>query len=244
MSNHKWQMAMSGALIASGAFSFAAAAGAAPASATGATGAQGSKFTQQKQQLEQQLANRATQLQHLLSDVQGAHSLTTQDANTLSARITTEQASINALVAKVPNDATFAQLRADRAAMLKDNRVYVVMTPQVFITIEGDSALAQANVLVGNEATLSSEVSSLNGLPGYQNALNHYNKYVTRVAHVTTNMTSVVARVLAQTPQGYPGNTHVFVSSNEQVRDANISMANASYDASVIALATGGYTGS
>ena len=49
--------------------------------------------------------------------------------------------------------------------------------------------------------------------------------------------------MLAQTPQGFPGNTSVFVAENHQVLDANIALAYAAYDASIIGLAAGGYTG-
>lgn len=239
MVSSKVRALLGGAVVAGGAFGFAASAGAATTN-----GASGTKFQQAQQVLEQQLSARVTQLSHLVSDVAGAKSLTVQDANKLNASLSTEQANINALVAKVPSDTTFAELNSDRAAMYKDNRVYAVMTPQIFVTIGADTAAAQAAVLVANEATLASEVASLQGLPGYQNALNHYNNYVTRLAHVTDNMADVSARVLAQTPQGYPHNTHVFVNGNHGVLNANVSLAYATYDASVIALAAGGYTGS
>jgi hypothetical protein len=49
--------------------------------------------------------------------------------------------------------------------------------------------------------------------------------------------------VLDQTPQGFPGNTRVFVLQNRQILDANIALAYAAYDASIIGLASGGYTG-
>jgi hypothetical protein len=55
---------------------------------------------------------------------------------------------------------------------------------------------------------------------------------------------SVEGAVLAQTPQGYPGNTKIFVAQNQRILDANIALAYAAYDASIIGLATGGYTGS
>jgi hypothetical protein len=235
MVGSKVRALLGGAVVLSGMFGVAAAAGASPTS---------SKFQQAQQALEQQLADRVTQLSHLVSDVAGASALTTQDRNILNARLSTEQADINALVAKVPNDTTFAELNADRSAMYKDNRVYAVMTPQIFVSIGADNAAAQAATLTNNEATLSSEVASLAGLPGYQNAVNHYNNYVKRLDHVTTNMADVSARVLAQTPQGWPHNTHVFVNGNHEVLNANISIAYATYDASVIAMAAGGYTGS
>jgi hypothetical protein len=246
MMNRNWAKGIGGAMAMSGALALAASgAGATTTGASGASGATPNSFTQAQQQLEKQLANRSTQLQHLVADVAGAKSLTTADANILNARLSTEAASITALIAKVPTDTKRAELNSDRAAMLKDNRVYAVMTPQVFVTIGADTAGAQAAVLTGNEPALASEVASIGvGMPGYRNALDHYNNYVSRLNHITDNMTEVVTKVLAQTPQGYPGNTHVFVSANHTVLNANVGIAYASYDASVIALASGGYTGS
>jgi hypothetical protein len=197
-----------------------------------------------KQQLESQLASRVTSLGHLASDIAGATSLTPEHANILSARITTEQASINALVVKVPSDTTRAQLNADRAAMYKDNRVYAVMTPQVFETISADAALAQLAILAKNEPALAAEVSSIVGQPGYQTAVNHDNNYMTRVGRETTTLSTLVTSILAQQPAGYPNNQHFFVRANHMILNANVQIAYANYDASVIALATGGYTGS
>jgi len=194
--------------------------------------------------LEVQLANRATQLGHLVKDVTAATSLTASDSAILQARLSTEGASISALIAKVPTDTTRAELNSDRSAMLKDNRVYAVMSPQVFEMIEASVVAVQVTTLQANEATLQSEVASIVGLPGYKNALNHYNNYVLRLSNWSTRILDVESIVLAQTPQGYPGNTKVFVAQNHRILDANIALAYAGYDASIIGLATGGYTGS
>jgi hypothetical protein len=194
--------------------------------------------------LEVQLSSRVTRLQHLIADVTGASSLSANTSATLQARLSTEEASINTLVAKVPTDTTYAELNADRAAMLKDNRVYAVMSPQVFEMIEASVVAAQVTTMQGNEGTLQSEVASLTGLVGYQNALNHYNNYVARISNWSTKIVTIQNVVLAQVPQGYPGNTRIFVDKNRQILDANIALAYASYDASIIGLAAGGYTGS
>ena len=215
------------------------AAAAAPAGA-----ATGASFKAAQQQLEQQLALRSTRLADLQKDVTNAGpSLSTPHANTLNARIGTEETSISGLIAKVPTDQTWAALNSDRRAMLADNRVYAVMTPQVFETIWADVVLTNAGSLNGEESLLQGEVASLMGDPGYNNALNHYNKFVTAVSGVLNRIPTVEMNELSQTPQGYPGNTHVFVNSNIAIRNANIALVNANYDASVIALATGGYTG-
>jgi len=215
------------------------AAGTAPAGA-----ATGTKFTNAQLKLEQQLAGRAARLANLQKDVTNAGTqLSAMHSGTLSARLGTESTSINGLIAKVPNDKTWAELNSDSRAMLADNRVYAVMTPQVFETIWGDLVLSSAATLNSEKSALQGEVTSLLGDPGYNNALTHFDNFVTRVTSVLTLIPNTEANELAQTPQGYPRNTHVFVNANEAIRTANIALANANYDASVIALATGGYTG-
>jgi hypothetical protein len=217
---------------------------AAYASSTTTTTAPSASFIAAQQALEAQLASRLTRLQHLNADVTAATTLSANAASTLEARLSTEESSIDSLIAKVPTDTTFAELRADRAAMLKDNRVYAVMSPQVFESIEASLVQVQVTTMQGNEPTLQTEVASLSGLPGYQNALNHYNSYVSRLSNWSTKIVTVEEVVLAQTPQGFPGNTSTFVAENHQVLDANIALAYAAYDASIIGLAAGGYTGS
>ena len=49
---------------------------------------------------------------------------------------------------------------------------------------------------------------------------------------------------MAQLPQDFPGDTHVFVDANHQLLAADIALARANYDASIIGLAAGGYSGS
>ena len=213
-----------------------------PSSTT--TTAPSANFLAAQKALEVQLASRVTRLQHLIADVTGSTTLSANVSTTLQARLSTEEASINALVAKVPTDTTYAQLDADRSAMLKDNRVYAVMSPQVFEMIEASVVANQVTAMQGNESTLQSETASILGQPGYKNALNHYNNYVARLLNWSTKIVEIQDVVLAQVPQGFPGNTNVFVHENRQILDANIALAYASYDASIIGLAAGGYTGS
>ncbi|NNN08774.1 MAG: hypothetical protein HKL85_06220 [Acidimicrobiaceae bacterium] len=219
------------------------------ASSTGTTTpadstAPGAGFVTAQKALEVQLANRATELTHLSADVSAATALNASAKAALQARLLTEQASINALIAKVPGDTTWAQLRSDQAAMLKDNRVYAVMTPQVFEMIEASTVATQVATMQGNEAMLQTETNSLLGQAGYHTALNHYNNYVTRLTNWSTRIATVERVVLVQSSQGYPDNTTVFVTQNHQILDANLALAYASYDASIIGLAAGGYSGS
>lgn len=214
------------------------------ASSPHSSGSTSPGFLSSQQQLEAQLAGRLTRLQHIDADVGAATSLSAFASSTLQARLSTEESSINSLIAKVPTDTTRAQLQADRAAMVLDNRVYAVMSPQVFESIEASVVASQVVTMQGNESTLQTEVASLTGLPGYQNALNHFNRFVERIANWSQRIATVEAVVLAQTPQGYPRNTNTFVAENHAILNANIAIAYANYDASIIGLAAGGYTGS
>ena len=204
----------------------------------------GNGFALNQQKLEQQLAERATQLQRLTADVTNSKTLDPTHASVLTARLTSETSSISGLIAKVPTDTTQAQLNADRQAMLQDNRVYAVMSPQVFETISADAAMSQLVVLQAEEPQLAGEVASIVGQPGYKNALRHDQNFVVRIANQTAALTTVVTNVLAQQPSNYPGDQSFFAHANVRIRDANVAIAYANYDASVIALATGGYTGS
>ena len=210
----------------------------------GAAASPGPGFAPAQQQLEQQLANRQSQLARLSADVSGAKSLTSAHAAVLNARLATETASIDALATKVPTDTTGAELAADRAAMLRDNRVYAVMTPEVIQTIEADSIGEQVSLLEGESASLQSSVSSLSGKPGYHRALAHFTAFSSLVKAAADNSSDVAGQVLAQTPQGFPGNTGVFVRANRLLLAADVAVAHANYDASLIGLESGGYTGS
>ncbi|HEY1825542.1 MAG TPA: hypothetical protein VGG21_06235 [Acidimicrobiales bacterium] len=217
---------------------------AASASSTTTTTAPNANFVAAQQALEAQLAARVTRLTHLTADVTGATSLSASTSLTLQARLSAEAASINSLLAKVPTDTTSAELKVDRAAMYKDNRVYAVMSPEVFEMIEASLVVDQLTTDQGNETTLQTEVTSLTGMAGYQNALNHYGNYVARISNWSARIVNIEARVLAQTPTDWPRDTNVFVNANRQILSANIALAHANYDAAVIGLASGGYTGS
>jgi hypothetical protein len=237
MISHPIRLAVVGAVIASCSCLCAVSAGA-------STSAPPSKITQFQQQLEQQLTYRVNQLQVLSTDVTKATSLTTSDASTLAARLTTATANINALLAQVPNDTTMAELRAAQKAMLQGNRVFAVLTPQVFQVIEADTVAAQAANMQAGEATLLAEIDTLAGQPGYANALKHDSAYVAEVNLAAADSAHVSTTVIAQLPQDFPGDTDVFVNANHQLLAADIALARANYNAAVIGLASGGYTGS
>ena len=234
---HPIRLGIAGAVIASGSFLFAMSAGA-------STSVSPLKFQQFQQKLEQQLGFRVNQLQVLSTDVAKATSLTTDDASTLAARLTAATESITGLAAQVKIDTTMAELRTAQQTMIQGNRVFAVLTPQVFEVIEADTVAAQAASLQSGEPALLAEIDTLEGQPGYANALKHDSQYVAAVNLAAADSSHVSTVVIAQLPQDFPGDTQVFVNANHQLLSADIALARANYDASVIGLASGGYSGS
>ena len=208
--NHSIRLGVTAAVIASGSLLFAMSAGA-------STAAPSSRITQLQQKLEQQLGYRVNQLQVLSTDVTKATSLTPSDASTLAARLTAATASINSLLAQVPNDTTLAELKAAQATMIQGNRVFAVLTPQVFEVIEADTVAAQAATMQAGEAALLAEIDTLEGQPGYANALKHDTVYVAQVNLAAADSADVSTVVIAQLPQDFPGDVNVFVNANHQL---------------------------
>ena len=201
-------------------------------------------FASDQHTLETQLAIRVSQLNRLSTDITNAKSLTSAHAATLNSDVGAALTNINALVSKVPTDTTTAELRADARQMVKQNRVFAVVTPQVFLTIEADSVAAEVTTLQGEESNLLSAVNGLVGQHGYSNALKRYTQFVTFVNRASLDATDVATKVLAQSPADFPGDTDLFVHANRALLEANILIAHANYDASLIGLASGGYVGS
>ena len=231
-----------------GAVAVAASLPAAVASATTAAGASAPTarphFVQDQQRLEQQLSFRVTTLGHLTTDVGASTTLSASDKTTLTTRLANETTAIGALVTKVPTDTTFAQLNTDRASMIRANRVYAVMVPQVFETIEADSVASQVAALEANETALQACVNSLSGQPGYARATHEYTAFVRLVNSAAADSAAVDSTVMAQIPQDYPRDRHVFVTASHKLLASELAIAHASYAEMVIGLATGDQTAS
>lgn len=190
-----------------------------------------------------QLAIRANQLSRLGFDVAHSATLSPTHAKLLDARLANASSDLSALSAKVRADISLSALRADRISMLNENRVFAVLTPQVFLTVNSDAVFAEIANFHSGEPALEASVMSLLGQSGYQNARAHYRRLVREVDRSTTLTTRALNEALEQRPSGFPRNTRVFVDANRRLLAAGRSLAQADYDESVIGLATGGYRG-
>jgi hypothetical protein len=246
ITKHPVRAALTGAALASCALfvvpAVASATTTPPAPATHASKSKKS-FREAQAQLEAQLAARVKQLTQLSSDVTSSSTLSTVDASTLAARVAAASAIIDKLVTVVATDTTFAELDSARRTMI-EVRVYAVLTPQVYEVIEADAIGAQVTLMQAGEPALLAAVQSTVGEAGHRDAAVHYDAYVRSVNLASTEVTRVSITVLAQVASHFPRNLHIFVQASHRLLNADTDLAHASFDASIIGLASGGYTGS
>ncbi|MHB1890200.1 MAG: hypothetical protein ACYCUF_04890 [Acidimicrobiales bacterium] len=180
-----------------------------------------SKFQEAKAKVEAALATRTSRLSSLSADVSASKTLTAQDRSVLASRLSAETAGISALAQKVPSDTTWKELDADAYSMVHDYRVFAVMSPQVDLTIGADAEAAIEWTLVGMEPGIQKAIAdAANHGRDVKGAENAFIDYEINVADAESLSAGVAHLVLAQTPQGYPGNHQVFVSSDRQLTAA------------------------
>jgi hypothetical protein len=247
MTKHPYRTRLAaGALVAGGILGVPTAVLAAPAPHAGTNGSTSSNplnpstknattFGYAKKYVEKQLADRQQRLSDLTSEVSKASHLTSSDRATLSSDLSSETAGINALAAKVPNDTTWAELRADAKSMLDGYRVFVVMSPQVHETIAADTAAAIEQKLQAAEpqieALIKYEQSQGKNVGAAQTA---YDALVAEVDQAASDTNGVAAVVLAQTPAGYPGNKTVFTNARSNLEQARSALHTARGDLQTI----------
>lgn len=182
-------------------------------------------ITSAKALVQTDLTNRVTQLNLLVGRVNGAVHLTTSDQSTLLADLTqSELPGIQALQAKVSGDTTCIELLRDAHAMVFDYRVYLLMTPQADLVILNDAITYAEGVVAALETRISGGIHNAQergqNVSGAQSAFADYQAQVTAAQSLTSSQS---ATLLAQTPQGYPGNATV-------LRQARTNLSNARND--------------
>ena len=189
---------------------------------------------QAQQRVEAALSGRVTQLNTLLTAVNStANHLSAPDRGTLQSDISTvELPGIQGLEPQAQQATTCAALRSVARQMVFDYRVYVVMTPQTHLTIVADDETFVEGVLAGLEPKISAAIQNAQSqgkdVAAAQSAFADFQKQVTAAQGATTGE---AAQVLAQKPQGYPGNWTVFRSARSNLGNARLDLHAALADA-------------
>jgi hypothetical protein len=197
-------------------------------------------FVAARKAVEHALALRQDRLAVLTGEVASAKTLTPSDRSRLAARVAAETAGIDALAVKVPRDETWLQLGTDAKKMVLDYRVFVVMSPQVHLTISADT-----------ETAVESGMQKLE--PGLEAAIEHaqaegenvrpakiaYAALVDQVDNAESDSSGVAVAVLATSPAGYPGNMTVFVNARSSLVQGRTALVTARSDIETIVTSLG-----
>jgi hypothetical protein len=238
---------LAGGMLAGGALAFAGPASAAGplgggkgrAASTAPTTAQTCSATElsaAQALVGKGLSARVAILGALSADVSGAKYLTPGDRSTLATDISNEQAGVAALQAKVPTDTTCAEVKADGQSMVLDYRVYVVMAPQVHLTVAADTesavvTLAENTIEPKVKAAITAAVAKGETVSAAQSA------FATAQAQLATAQsasTGVSATVLSFTPASFPGCKTTFVSEKTGLQGGQAALQKADADLKVI----------
>jgi hypothetical protein len=192
-------------------------------------------FSQLQKALEAELTARQDRLSILTAAVTSAKHLTSAHRSTLESDLAAETAGINWLAAKVPHDTTVAELAVDHEAMI-DYRVFVVMSPQVKLTIIADSASAVEQRIENAEPRIEATIEYWHDhgkdTDGAQVA---YRDLVRQVSNAENDTAGVASAVLATSPAQWPANRTIFTNGASSLRQARVALRTARSDLKTIA---------
>jgi hypothetical protein len=197
-------------------------------------------FIAARQAVERALVSRQHRLALLTTEVAAAKSLTSSDQSTLKASLAAESTGIDALAVKVPTDATWLELGTDAKKMVVDYRVFVVMSPQVHLTISADTETAVESGMQDLEPALAAAIARAKAAGknvgpeqiAYADLLN-------QLTSAESDSAGVSAAVLATAPAGYPGNKTVFVNSRSSLVQGRTALVTARGDIATIVTSLG-----
>ncbi len=183
--------------------------------------------------LQQALEGRITARENLLSTlhlrVNGSPTLTGNDKSALTAIISHAQGGMTTLMSQAQQATTAAELKPIANAMIVDYRVYVVVAPQVDLTIIADressvsGRLANLEPAIQNLITLEQQRGK-----NVSSAEATFADYKTNVSNAQEQIGQVsTATLLGETPQNYPGSTAVFQGARTSMESARTDFGNA-----------------
>jgi len=165
--------------------------------------------------------HRLTWLASLQNRVASATHLTSGDRASLDSLLSQDVTGLTALGAKIQADTDMTTLRNDVRTIADGYRVYVLVTPQVHLTIAADRVDAIATLFTPIEHKLQAAIDAAKAkgkdVAAAQAALDDLKAKVS-AAHGA--VTHVPSEVMALTPQGYPGNRSTLLAARASLQDA------------------------
>ena len=178
--------------------------------------------TAAKQEIDRKIDERLARLSLLHSKVDGGKRMTDSDRTTLDGILETDTSGLTALRIQV-DAATDAKTLAGYAkSMVEDYRVYMVVTPQVHLTIGSDAVGAITTQLVSTlEPKLDDAIAKAKAAGKDTTAAEAANATVKAdVAAAAADVEGLSPTLVALTPHGYPANEPTMVDARAKLADA------------------------
>lgn len=146
-----------------------------------------------------------TKLSGAISDRAKNSRITSDQANTLQADVTTNQNGLGALKAKLDAETQVTAARQDVKNVYEQFRIYAVVLPRDYRTLELDIEINVAHKLKDLEAKLQ---NAINGAPGSikDQLTTLYNDYVTQVSNAEAQIDAAQGELPQLTPANFNTN--------------------------------------
>ncbi len=189
-----------------------------------------------KQAGQNMVTARLDVLGDLRNKVTASKTLTAAHRATLTNLVDSDRSGLSTLATTIQGDTTLAQCRSDVQSIVTRFRVYVLVVPQVHITIAADALQAADTTLAGLEQKLSTAIQNAHLNPGQQQrASEALTDYDTHVGNAAALIKGQADAVLALTPAGYPGTTTTLKSAHTNLESAHADLKAARADFDTIA---------
>jgi len=193
------------------------------------------RLDQLKQRADAEIQRRLTTLQADSALVSKASHLSDSDRDALTSLITADQNGLTALKDTIDADTDLATARNDARRIVTDFRIYVLVEPQVHLTVAADRVSAIADRFADLDTKLQAKIDAAKqagkDTGAEQQALDDAKA---NVADASTAASGVPSSVLALTPAGYPANRDTLVQARQDLETARTDLKTARNDVATV----------
>jgi hypothetical protein len=177
------------------------------------------------------LTRRVTRLHDLSAAIGASTGLTPTHRSTLTTDIGNDLAGITALQQKVPSDTTCAAVVADAHAMVVDYRVFVVLSPQVHLTIAADTETSVAGALAALEPKIAARITAAKQKGVTVRAPEStFADFQSQVTSAAQSSAGVAGPLPALTPASYPGCRQTLENARTSLTTGRVAIVRAHAD--------------
>jgi hypothetical protein len=210
-----------------------AVAAAAPAGAyTGTNGATSPRMAFLKARGHLAIQRRLNELDRLSALTHSATHLKGADRAALLSKLSSDRSGLQSLDKKIQSDTDATTLHNDLQSIVNAYRIYVLVAPQVHLTVAADrigAFIEYGDSVVGRLLSAIDKAKAKGkDVKAAQAAVNDLK---TELSDAATEVAGIPSKVIALTPSGYPGNRTTLLSARSSILTARAHLVKARADA-------------